>query len=355
VEITTEIIKRRTQRLRKKWKSERPTPTLAQREQRVKKRHHYIPKAYLNFFCGQDGMLHVYPKNQPGKVFLQAPGNVGFHKYFYSQPVPDGGMDHNTLEDLFSTFEEKWPPIVEQLQTDGNVDDSLEDIFAFMALQRARVPASRDATERMDAAAVKALMIALDRDGELPPKPEGLENIINDVKVSIDPHRSIHAMLQVFQGIEKIFDRIGLGVMHNSTHIPFLTSDNPVVWFDPSQAEAEMRPYAVSVDGPIVLLFPVTPKLMIYGSTMLKSQFNRTGLGVGRLDRRELAITMNRQICRFAYKAVFAQTIGQEALIQEHSATSPVLKTTTGQHDNGQFVLHEMIFGRPDAKPKWST
>ena len=90
-----------------------------------KKRHHYVPKAYLKFFCDEEGKIRMYLKDDPDKVIHQAPDNAGFHKYYYSQPLPEGGMDHNTLEDVFSDIEAKWPPIVERLQQCENVNDTL--------------------------------------------------------------------------------------------------------------------------------------------------------------------------------------------------------------------------------------
>ncbi len=75
-----------------------------------KKRHHYIPKAYLNFFTDRDGKVFIHLKDEPEKFIHQTPDNTGFHKYFYSQPLPDGGRDNNTLEGFFSKVEDKWPP-----------------------------------------------------------------------------------------------------------------------------------------------------------------------------------------------------------------------------------------------------
>src|SRR5436190_247592 len=124
----------------------------------AKKRHHYVPKAYLKFFCAEDGKLHVYLKDDAGRSFQQAPDATAFHKYYYSQPLPEGGKDHDTLEDFFSALETKWPPLVERMQKRENVNDALDDIFQFVALQRARVPALRDAAERMAAATLKSTL-----------------------------------------------------------------------------------------------------------------------------------------------------------------------------------------------------
>jgi hypothetical protein len=168
-----------------------------------KKHHHYVPKAYLKFFCNEQGKVRVYLKDDPDKLIYQSPDATGFHKYYYSQPLSEGGKDHNTLENLFSELEAKWPPIVEQLGQRENVNSNLKDIFAFIALQRVRVPASRDACEAMLAEIVKVKARLLDATGKLPAKPEGFEDILNHVEVAINPHQSIHAIVDMIRGIER--------------------------------------------------------------------------------------------------------------------------------------------------------
>jgi hypothetical protein len=109
-----------------------------------KKRHHYVPKAYLKSFCNDAGEIIVYRKDDPLKPFHTSPDKTAFHKYYYSQP-----KDHDALEDCFSQIEDKWPKIVQRLHCRENVNDSLEDVIMFISLQHARVPASRDASENV--------------------------------------------------------------------------------------------------------------------------------------------------------------------------------------------------------------
>jgi hypothetical protein len=59
---------------------------------------------------------------------------------------------------------------------------------------RVRVPAARDMVEVILAEQVKATTRLLDQQGKLPPKPEGLENILDHLSVAIgerkpSPHR----------------------------------------------------------------------------------------------------------------------------------------------------------------------
>lgn len=318
-----------------------------------KKRHHYIPKAYLKYFCDEKGEIRVYLKDEPSKIIHQSPNNTAFHKYYYSKLLPNGEKDHNTLEDHFAKLEAKWPPIMERLLEKKNINDSLEDIFYFMALQRVRVPASRDASEKMLAESAKSTIKLLDTSGKLSPKPKGFEDILDHIEVSIDPHQSIHAMAKMIEGSGLVFDRIGIGAIFNTTEIPFLTSDNPVIWFDPSIPEDKMKPYVLRPDGPIVLCFPVTPNLMIYGHTSMREQFACDGFMDGELSDKNKVEMINRQVCRFAYKTVFSQGVGQETLIHKFADESPVLRTETIRVEKGKLLFSQWVFGKRQRKPKW--
>jgi hypothetical protein len=318
-----------------------------------KQRHHYVPKAYLNPFCDEVGRVRVYLKDDPQKCIHQSPENVGFHKYYYSQPLPEGGHDHNTLEDAFSEIEEKWPPLVYRIGQRADITDSLADLIAFMSLQRVRVPATRNACEKAAAETVVSTLRVMDARGGLSPKPTGHEDVLDHIEVAIDPQRSIHGMRNMLAGIDRVFDQIGICALHNMTDTPFLTSDNPVVWFDPSVPEAEIRPYVLQPDGPMVLLFPVAPSLMIYGHSSMREQFVFSGFGHGDLADRDRVIMINRQICRFAYKAVFAQKLGQESLILEHADVSPVLQTLPFPVDQGEVVFYQFAFGARKRKAEW--
>lgn len=318
-----------------------------------KKRHHYIPKSYLKFFCDNSGQVLVYRKDDPCKAISLSPDNIGFHKYYYSQPRPDGGKDYNALEDLFSSIEDKWPGIVDRIHRRENVNDSLEEIFQFMGLQRARVPASRDVTEKIQAEDVMAEARQLDAEGKLSPKPMGLEDILDNVEVSINPHQSIHAMVPVMQATGQVFNQMGFYAVHNKTKIPFLTSDNPVIWFNPSVKEADLRPYVIRPDGPVVLLFPVSPSLIIYGHSSWRDRSEAEGLGIEDLSDVGMVEMINRQVCRFGYQAIFAQKSGQERLIQEHAELSPTIRFDRIGADEGETVVFEMIFGKRERKPKW--
>src|SRR5512132_2140741 len=139
------------------------------------------------------------------------------------------------------------------------------------------------------------------------------------------------------------------------TDIPLLTSDNPVIWFDPSVPESKMRPYVLQPSGPVVLMFPVTPNLMIYGHSSMRGPFESCGFRHTELrDRKKLKV-MNRHICRFAYNTVFARTSGHERLIYKYADLSPVVQTSTIPIEQGEYVISQFVFGKRKRKPKWAN
>ena len=85
--------------------------------QNRKKRHHYIPIAYLNQFTDESGRIYAYRKDEPEIPLYVKPDNIGFERYYYSQPLPEGGQDNNKLENFFSEDESTWPSVVERFQT----------------------------------------------------------------------------------------------------------------------------------------------------------------------------------------------------------------------------------------------
>lgn len=319
----------------------------------AKKRHHYIPRAYLRFFCDRAGKVYVYLKDNPTKVIHQTPDNTAFHKYYYSQPLPGGGQDNDSLEDLFSKTESGWPLLVQRLQNRENTPALVSELFEYVCLQRVRVPAVRDAAEKMDAGLIKATMLNLEARGKLPPKPKGFEDILDHIQIAIDPHRSIHAMPTFMRAMGLVLDQMGFGIFRNVTKNPFLTSDNPVIYFDPSVPEDHMQPYNLQPGGQIVLCFPMTPELVLYGYAGMREAFSRRGLDYADFDDLDKIDLMNRLICRFAYKAVYARDPGCEALVKEFAHKSPILKTMIVPSEDGHMVVQQSIFGARDAKVKW--
>src|SRR5262249_44570109 len=152
------------------------TAMTARKPQNNKRRHHFIPVAYLKHFTDADGKILAYRKHtDQQEPIYTTPRNIALIRDYYSQPTPDGGWDHNALENFFDRkVEWKWRALVTRIEQCHNINDALEHLFAFVAALRSRVPAARDAFERIQAEAVKSTMRLLDKRGKLPPLPQGI-------------------------------------------------------------------------------------------------------------------------------------------------------------------------------------
>jgi hypothetical protein len=267
--------------------------------------------------------------------------------------LPDGGRNNDKLEDFFSEIETCWPSIVEDFRAKKNVNEHLTSIFSFIILQRVRVPATRDACEKALAEFVKVTAQNMEKAGLFPPPPKGFEDILDHIEVAIDPHRSIHAMVDVMKGVGELLDRLGICVIHNRTDVPFITSDNPVVWFDPTFKEHEMRPYAIRPDGPVILMFPVAPDLMIYGDTDKKDLFAQYGLCYSEPSDTSAIATINKQICRFSYETVYANASGFSGLVREYADVAPVIRAQHIAAGDDRYLFYQYVWGKRERKPRW--
>lgn len=320
-----------------------------------KKRHHYVPVTYLEGFTNANGMITAYLKDDPARPFEQKPENIAFHKYYYSQPLPDGGQDNNTLENFFSTGEGKWTPFVKCLREGTKLDgEQITEFIEFLTLMRVRVPASRDMIELTSADILTNQMHRMDAKGQLPPRPAGLE--LSDIQVTIDPHMSLHALPSIIKGFVKIWDDLAFEVIHNQSGIPFITSDNPVIYFDPSAPEGAMLPYTVRPPMlPVELFFPVTTDMCIRGITA--NVIGRKPYSFRAYDTRDgqEVKRINRLIAKFGYRFVFADSDHVGPLVKKYAEHSPTLEFRTLKTETGEMLINQIVFGKRREKPKWES
>lgn len=311
------------------------------------KRHHYVPVAYLKRFVDAKGQLLVIRKDAPEQVFRQRPEAAAFEKYYYSQVDEDGTRDDSRFEEIFSTVESRWSMIVEALARRAPKFREAPDIITSIALMRVRGPAFRDPVELHLAYLVRGAMEAVVARGLAPPPPVPIA--LDDVIVSIDPHRSLMAMIGGLEHMAALLRRLHFDVLHNATAVPFLTSDNPVLFFDAALPRMHIQPYPdADACRRFELLFPLTPTMLLRG----RLRPVRQGIVHRTIADPAIVGRANALVARFAYRFVFASAPGQEALVERHAALSPVPRFDDAATGSDGFAF-EMMFGdRPD-KPRW--
>ena len=224
-------------------------------------------------------------------------------------------------------------------------------------MHRVRVPAARDAVEKSLAEAVKMTARHLNERGKLPPSPRGLsyDHLESLTNISDDPHRSIHAMPALAVGLGRVIDAIGFEILHNETDEDFITSDNPVVYFDPTVSETHVEPCRIDPRRmDIEMMFPITPRLMLWGHTILKENFLRRGVPYKKVQDKNFIIRANKFTARFGYRYIFAKSVNYLPLVQKFANRSPILKVTHIRSGNSRAIIAQSVFGKREPKPKWT-
>lgn len=309
-----------------------------------------MPVTYLRGFTDQHGYLQVYRKDAPSAAFRQRPEATGFERYYYSQMDDEGTRDDDRLEALFSAVETDWPPIAAGLASRRPRFAKASQLIVFLGLMRVRGPAFRDAVELQLAQMVHMQAKALQRAGQLPPPPAEFPDLLDHVQVAIDPQRSLIAMAETLSGIGEMLGRLSYEVIHNTSAMPFLTSDNPVIYFDPSRPVRSRYPYTIRPGGRVELLFPVSASMLLRGRSIpMHADIRHKDVA----DARQI-VRFNREIARYGYRFVFAPRTGMENIIGANAAVSPVVRfDTVPTPEGGSYHFSQMIFGPRPNKPKW--
>lgn len=320
------------------------------------KRHHFVPQGYLKAFSNADERLFAYRKDCPGEPHLRSIRDVAAENYYYAQPTPDGSRDLESLEKFFQQTENLWPDMVRTFERGNQLDRQLvEPFYQFIGALRVRGPASRDVAELAMAEQVRAFGEILEARGDLPIPPAGLEDALTfkNLTISIDPHQSIHAMPHMLDGFAHVLEYLGFAIIINETNVPLLTNDNPVIYFDPTVSEKDLRPYSIENGPPIELLMPITPKLLLVGHSQWAGPHSHLNLRYLPCQSPQIIKRANRFAARFAYREIYANSRSHDALVEKWSELSPVARNVQLQTAGGTAVVTQWIFGPRPNKPKW--
>lgn len=318
------------------------------------KRHHYVPEAYLKAFCAADGLVTIFRKDNSAAPFRAVPSNVALERYYYASTREDGTRDTDALEQIFSQVESDWPRIIADLSVGRSSTKLTSELLEFACLQRARVPAARDAYELMRADSVVHLARLLHRLGKLPELPEG-SDILDRFEVSIDPESSLRAIGLILEGmIDRLLPLLGFTVIHNQTTIDFVTSDNPVMWFVPYKEDKAIKPYELRPNAPLEFLFPLTPRMLLLGRSVDLDEYDRHGLMHGEISNPQIVKRANRLAAKFGYHLLIARDDSPAALAVKYADVSPVMHTTAYPRSDGQTVMVHMEFSERRRKARWS-
>ncbi len=288
--------------------------------------------------------LYAYRSSNASKPLHVRPKEIAFENYYYSQTLPDGTRDNDSFEELFGGIESNWPTVIGALQSQTLNRPVLHWLYAMTTMMRTRVPAARDYNEELMALETRTSLKMLAEMGRLPEKLKRYEHELDSVDITVERQRTLGKMGEDMRRFGDLTLRLGFELLVNDTGVDFVTSDNPVAFFDPNDAGIR-HPYINNEK--VELYFPLTPTIALHGANRFRRfgpipRFRRVG-GVAKVH------AINRTTARFAYGLSFARDRSHDDLIVRHSATSPILDAKVVRKPRGiEYHIGHRFGERPE-------
>lgn len=338
----------------------------------ITKRGHFIPEVYSRNFCIDDtetGFLYQKNNAQKPPVIVNI-RNFGLKNYYYAFEKHDGTRDTQTLETMFGVVESEWPNLVELFRDKRKpFREDIDNLCTFLATMRVRVPNFRMQLEQNRAEMVKTkamvmgkydkklnedfnLRVATAREkGDL----ESVQNLIKakkqldagELKIAIDPQTSITA-IQYIEVLRLEFLKLNWGIFKNNFDQDFITTDNPVVWYD--RAHKPFTPYFGGLSAKnLEVILPLTKKLILVGNRHFKSKF-----AYGNIKKKSFVKECNRNLVISAENLIFSSQNNLIDLVYKYKDVVPRSNYIRLPDRKGLTTIWHYSLGEPHKLPKWT-
>lgn len=306
----------------------------------MKKRHHYIPRFYLNWFSDPtyENNVWVYDKDT-GNVFNATPANIGCEKHYHTFVNELGEKDTETIEKLYESVETPAGALFKKLHNGSHLNDEDKASFAmFATTMMVRVPNYRNNIEKVSAEVIDQMnkVLAADKDAyeksyrrfqkatgtpEDIPVEELRQFVLGgEYTLTVDPQFSLALSVKNILYLYGIFHKMKW-IFIKATDYKFLTSDNPLFYYDPTHDRNSF--YGVGLANKnIEVTLPLSRKLCAIGGWELKSDYYTVQ------GKSETVKAINRRTVLSALRYVFSSENSDalQRLVTKHKGSAPTLK-----------------------------
>jgi hypothetical protein len=259
------------------------------------KRHHYIPKFYLEGFSTK-GKISIFDREQ--NIYReQTPINTFLETRYYAIKRDDGTYD-TSLEEKMAAIESYAAPLINQIDNGSDLSPSDKYILSvFLSLLKARVPEYEMVYGELRSEIVRNLGPLVDRNPDpfepLPPwpsfippevKPFNALEVIQDLESleadSKEAHKDFLSMIiPSTDAMSRHLYQMQWLIAHASSDTSFVTSDNPFSLAPPTGYDPK-GVFGVGIATPgATKIIPLSSKscLLIFdeGECIVHTRFNR--------------------------------------------------------------------------------
>lgn len=303
-----------------------------------KRRHHYVPRFYLEGFVDPHNSpyIWIYEKGNP-VIKKSTPKDIAVKKHYYSFITPEGKKDSESFEDLLSMIEAEVAPVFEKLKGQEHLNEEQRWLISmFLSFTMTRVPNFRENIE-------KALAQVLWKFNQiLASDPEAFESMVEDFEkdtgekigmpieefrkyvlggeydIKVNPQFSL-GMLAMAEKFVPIFYEMKWAFYEAADDYKFVTSDNPLFFVDPTHDPTSFFGVGL-LNRNIEVTFPVTKDLMFFGTWKDFKGYKKSN--------NRIVKELNRRTVISAQRFVFApqHSDGLNRFVQKHKGSAPVLE-----------------------------
>ena len=254
----------------------------------MKKRHHYIPIFYLKGFVDpyNEPFLWQYEKGCKDIKKVTAE-NIAWRKYYYSFTNIEGKQD--SFEDVLAVLEGAASLIFKKIKNYEILNDQERGDFSyFLATMLTRVPRLREHFESYArnymkqfgqyAGSNKNILESIiknyekDTGQKIPVSTKDLQDFLvkGNYDINFGESFSLEPMTYI-KNIANIFFRMKWVFFEALDNFKFITSDNPIAFWDPSQSPSSFLGVGL-LNKNIEVTFPISKDFMFLGSWKFESK-----------------------------------------------------------------------------------
>ncbi len=232
------------------------------------KRHHILPRTYLDGFSTPDGLVPCFNKSSR-KSFKTSSLNAGVRKDFNTVNHSDGRKDRKTIEDFYGIVETDFPKMIAEADSPP-VSPQAHDFFVQFAIrQKMRTPRAKENLGYLMKQFQSAGMLEHFQDtfsdeerDLLIAAQDGDDAAIGQIGLRVSGHYGMAIAAQL--------EEMGFVFMPVSCGKGLITCDDPVVIFGLSGDDHNSSVTMPLPSARKILLLPLTSKTLMYGDTGMK-------------------------------------------------------------------------------------